>query len=70
MTRPTVVPDANIPIRAVLGDQVRRLIEDQATSASFVAPDTAHVEARTHLPVWLRKRGVGQGDGSGASVFP
>lgn len=59
MTRPTVVLDANILIRAVLGDRVRRLIEDHAAGASFVAPDTAYAEARRHLPALLQKRGVG-----------
>ena len=58
MTRRTIVLDANILIRAVLGDRVRRLITDHVAEVSFFAPDTAYAEAREHLPALLEKRGV------------
>ena len=58
MTHRTIVLDANILIRAVLGVRVRRLISDHAAEVSFFAPDTAYAEARAHLPAILEKRGM------------
>src|SRR5690349_4361750 len=58
MTRRTIVLDANILVRAVLGQRVRQLITDHANHVSFFAPDTAYAEAREHLPALLEKRGV------------
>ena len=45
-----IVLDANILIRAVLGQRVRQLVTDHAADVSFFAPDTAYAEAREHLP--------------------
>ena len=59
MTRRAIVVDANILIRAVLGERVRLLIVDHAAGTSFFAPDTAFAEARKYLPGLLQKRGVG-----------
>lgn len=53
-----IVLDANILIRAVLGQRVRQLITDHAAGTRFFAPDTAYAEAREHLPALLDKRGV------------
>ncbi len=53
MTRRAIVLDANILVRAVLGERVRRLIMDHAKNVSFFAPDAAFAEAREHLPVLL-----------------
>jgi predicted nucleic acid-binding protein len=53
-----LVVDANILIRAVLGVRVRSLIAKYGATVDFFAPDTAWAEAREHLPVILRKRGV------------
>lgn len=58
MTQRTIVLDANILIRAVLGERVRQLITEHAADVSFFAPDTAYAEAREHLPALLEKRGV------------
>jgi len=53
-----LVVDANILIRAVLGVRVRTLIATYGAVVDLFAPDTAWAEAREHLPVILRKRGV------------
>ena len=53
-----LVVDANILIRAVLCVRVRSLIAKYGATVDFFAPDTAWAEAREHLPVILRKRGV------------
>lgn len=58
MTQRAIVLDANILIRAVLGERVRQLITDHAAEVSFFAPDTAFAEAHEHLPGLLEKRGV------------
>ena len=58
MSQRALVLDANILIRAVLGDRVRNLISEYANRVHFFAPDTAYAEAREHLPVLLEKRGV------------
>ncbi len=54
----TLVLDANILIRAVLGQRVRSLIERHARSVSFFAPELAYTDARQYLPELLRARGV------------
>jgi predicted nucleic acid-binding protein len=58
MTRRAIVLDANILIRAVLGERVRKLLFQYVTDASFFAPDSAYAEAREHLPGLLDRRGV------------
>lgn len=59
----TLVLDANILIRAVLGQRVRQLLIDHAQQVNFFAADLAFDEARRHLPVILEKRGVSAGPG-------
>jgi predicted nucleic acid-binding protein len=54
----TLVLDANILIRAVLGQRVRQLLIDHAQQVNFFAADLAFDEARHHLPVILEKRGL------------
>ena len=49
MTQRAIVLDANILIRAVLGEQVRRLITAHIGTVSFFAPQAAYAEARKHL---------------------
>jgi len=44
-----IVVDANILIRAVLGKQVRAIVEAYADSVSFVVPQSAYLEAQEHL---------------------
>lgn len=63
MSQRTIVVDANILIRAVLGQRVRQLILEHAAGNRFFAPEAAYAEAREHLPALLDKRGV---DGSAA----
>jgi len=58
MTRKAIVLDANILIRAVLGQQVRKLIFKHAANTQFFAPDVAWADARKYLPALLAKRQV------------
>jgi len=58
MTRKALVLDANILIRAVLGQHVRNLIFRHAETILFFAPDIAWADARKYLPGLLEKRGV------------
>jgi predicted nucleic acid-binding protein len=53
----TIVLDANVLIRGVLGRKVPELLEAHAGAVTFLAPDTAFDEAREHLPTVLAKRG-------------
>jgi predicted nucleic acid-binding protein len=62
----TIVLDANILIRAVLGKRVRDLIFQNITEVKFFAPDVAYADARKYLPALLKKRGV---DASAALVL-
>ena len=52
-----LVLDANILIRAVLGQRVRRILEAHAGSISFFVPETAYAEAEEHLTGLVIKRG-------------
>lgn len=58
MSSRAIVLDANILIRAVLGQRVRQLIIEHAAGIRLFAPDLAYAEAREHLPALLEKRGV------------
>ena len=51
-----LVLDANILIRAVLGQRVRRIIQDYAEQALFFVPQLAYLEAEEHLAVLVNKR--------------
>jgi predicted nucleic acid-binding protein len=57
MTNKAVVLDANILIRAVLGNRVRRIIEDHAGHISFFVPQLAYAEAEKHLGTLVKNRG-------------
>jgi hypothetical protein len=57
MQRKALVLDANILIRAVLGQRVRRIFEVHAESISFFLPETAYAEAEEHLVALVEKRG-------------
>jgi predicted nucleic acid-binding protein len=54
----SLVLDANILVRAVLGQRVLDLIERYAGRVMFFTPDTAFAEARRHLPAIADKRGI------------
>ena len=58
MNNKAIVLDANILIRAVLGQRVLELILKNAETVKFFAPDAAYAEARKYLPALLAKRGV------------
>ena len=51
-----LVLDANILVRAVLGQRVRTIIATYGNTVEFFAPDLAFAEARKHLPTVLTKR--------------
>jgi predicted nucleic acid-binding protein len=57
MKRKALVLDANILIRAVLGQRVRRIFEVHAESISFFLPEAAYAEAEEHLAALVVKRG-------------
>jgi predicted nucleic acid-binding protein len=57
MTNKSLVLDANILIRAVLGTRVRRILEDHAEGTSFFVPESAYLEAEGHLAGLVVKRG-------------
>ena len=57
MERRTLVLDANILIRAVLGQQVRAILEAHADDISFFVPESAYAEAEEHLAALVLKRG-------------
>lgn len=58
MSDKALVLDANILIRAILGQKVRDLIIDHAAKVQFFAPDVAYADARKYLPELLTRRGV------------
>jgi len=53
----TVVLDANILVRAVLGRRVREVIAEYAEDVSFLVPDVAVAEAEEHLPALMIRHG-------------
>jgi predicted nucleic acid-binding protein len=57
MPSKALVLDANILIRAVLGQRVRRILEFHADVISFFIPETAYAEAGEHLAALVIKRG-------------
>ncbi|WP_296560799.1 PIN domain-containing protein [Pigmentiphaga sp.] len=58
MSSKAIILDANILIRAVLGQRVRELILGNVSAVRFFAPDVAYADARKYLPALLTKRGV------------
>jgi predicted nucleic acid-binding protein len=57
MAGKALVVDANILIRAVLGQRVRGLIEAYAEQISFFVPKSAFEEAAEYLPALAVRRG-------------
>ena len=53
-----LVLDANILVRAVLGKRVRNILERYHDRAKFFTPHICFEEARQHLPIILKKRGI------------
>jgi predicted nucleic acid-binding protein len=52
-----LVVDANILVRAVLGQRVRAVIEKYAEDVSFFVPEVAFADAEEHLPALVIRRG-------------
>src|SRR5258708_40256049 len=58
-----IVVDANILIRAILGRQVRQLLDRYASQGvRFFAPDLAFEDAQKYLPAILKQRGKNEVD--------
>jgi PIN domain len=57
MERRALVLDANILIRAVLGNRVRHILEAHTSNISFFVPESAYAEAEEHLAALVIKRG-------------
>ena len=57
MTPRTIVLDANVPMRAVLGRRVAELLQAFAPQVTFLVPDVAFDDVREHLAAVLTKRG-------------
>jgi predicted nucleic acid-binding protein len=58
-----IVLDANILIRAVLGQRVRTLLEDfSSQGVRFYSPDIAFIDAGKYLLALLKKRGKPDAD--------
>ena len=62
----TLVLDANILIRAVLGTQVDALLRKYADTVLFVTVHEAFEDARAYLPVVISKRGGDEAEAGAA----
>lgn len=58
MAERSLILDANILLRAVLGRRVGELIERYVTDVSLFAPDTAFLELEKYLPPLTAKVGM------------
>ena len=58
MSSHIVVLDANILIRAVLGNKVRSLLITYSESVVFFTPDVCVEDAQKYLPLIFEKRGA------------
>jgi predicted nucleic acid-binding protein len=59
----SIVLDANILIRAVLGKRVRAILLKYCATVRFIAPQDMIAEAEEHLPRILSKRGAPAAEG-------
>lgn len=57
MTPRTIVLDANVLMRAVLGRRVDRLLQRFASQVTFLAPEVAFEDVHEHLASVLTQRG-------------
>jgi len=53
----SIVLDANILMRAVLGKKVRQIISEHAGHVAFYTPQVAYDDVRRHMPTVFTKRG-------------
>lgn len=58
MPSKSIVLDANIVIRAILGDRVRNLIIQHHQTVDFFVPDVCLVDARKYIPQLFEKRKI------------
>jgi predicted nucleic acid-binding protein len=58
MTPNILVLDANILIRAVLGEKVRKLLVTFNDSVDFFTPDICMEDARKYLPILFKKHSL------------
>jgi predicted nucleic acid-binding protein len=63
MSRRALVLDANILVRAVLGQQVFKLLNQYYGTTAFFAPDEAFADAEKYLPLIFAVRGLDWGAG-------
>ncbi len=54
----TLVLDANILVRAVLGQKVRTVLEQFSPNIRFFAPDVCFADAEKYLPVIFENRNL------------
>lgn len=64
MSRQALVLDANILIRAVLGQRVFALLNQYHGTTTFFAPDEAFSDAKKYLPPIFETRGLDWGVGA------
>jgi predicted nucleic acid-binding protein len=58
MSRQALVLDANILVRAVLGQRVFKLLNQYHDTTAFFAPDEAFADADKYLPQIFESRGL------------
>ena len=56
MSNKSLVLDANILIRAVLGTRVRQILETHSERVTLFVPETAYAEAEEHLEALILQR--------------
>ena len=64
MSRRALVLDANILVRAVLGQRVFKLLNQYYGTTAFFAPDEAFADAEKYLPPIFAARGLDWGAGA------
>ena len=64
--RKGVVLDANILIRAVLGQKVRKILKQFQNTVFFCTPDVCFADARHHLHLILQRRDLDPSHGMAA----
>jgi predicted nucleic acid-binding protein len=64
MSHQTLVLDANILVRAVLGQRVFKLLDQYHGTTGFFAPDEAFADAEKYLPGIFDARGLDWGAGA------
>ncbi len=58
MPNRALILDANILVRAVLGEKVRQLLAEHSGTLSLMAPQVAYDDARRHLPQIFARRSL------------